>query len=363
VRDGTEEYQLYNVSAVARQSDGDLVVADGGSRTVRLYGSTGVFKKLLGKAGSGPGEFRDPRQVLIHAEDSISVWDDSWYRVTRFDSEGNFSGVHTFARDRVAKFATPPLYPGVGRLMASGDLLVRLIEKSKASAVEGWSRKESGALLVSAQFASVDTLMFFAGAEQVLVESPWGPLAVAPALGRQTLITVQPNDGRACIGEQERAEVHCFGEGGVRSAVRWQDQSRPLRGDEGEIIEWRERTLEIYEQKLSRDDARRFVAQIPLPAERPPYTGLVLDAGGNLWVRLGPAGRGEAEMDEHFVFDPGGRLLGSVMTPGVRILEIGEDYLIGVYLDEVDVQSIRVYDLAKPAPASGGKPMDSTSST
>ena len=55
VLDGPAEYQLFDVVAAARQSDGDLVLVDGGTREVRLYDGDGVFLTKLGGRGSGPG--------------------------------------------------------------------------------------------------------------------------------------------------------------------------------------------------------------------------------------------------------------------------------------------------------------------
>ncbi len=91
--DGPQEYQWFDVTAAARQSDGDIVVVDGGSREVRLYDRLGIFMRNLGGPGSGPGEFQDPAQVMVTAGDSVVVWDNTLYRITRFDPDGGFVSV------------------------------------------------------------------------------------------------------------------------------------------------------------------------------------------------------------------------------------------------------------------------------
>ena len=73
VLDGPREYELFDVSAAARQSDGDFVVVDGGAREVRLYDRHGTFVRRLGGPGSGPGEFEKPTGVLVTAADSGSM--------------------------------------------------------------------------------------------------------------------------------------------------------------------------------------------------------------------------------------------------------------------------------------------------
>ena len=48
------------------------------------------------------------------------------------------------------------------------------------------------------------------------------------------------------------------------------------------------------------------------------------------------------------VFDPRGRMLGTIETPGSgRVTEIGEDYLLGIWTDELDVEQVRMYRLYK----------------
>jgi hypothetical protein len=357
VLDGDEEYEFFDIAAAARQSDGDLVVADAGSRTARLFGPDGAFKRTLGGAGAGPGEFQNPTQIVIQGADSIFVWDDQAYRVTRFDSAGNFVGVRGFSRERIAGAVTPPLYPGSGTLLAGGQLLVRLVEKgetSKAPPPTRRYRQKSGALRVSPDLSSIDTVMFFGDVEQVSVDAPWGPQSMVPPLARHTSFAVQPNEARTCIGEQEGAEVRCIDPDGAMTVVRWEASPIPVRVDERDLERWRDETLQLYGQKLSQGEAQRLVSQIPAPTERPPYSELVLDVSGNLWVKRGPT-RGGSDATEYFVFDRGGTLLGPVLVPAVRILEIGEDYLIAAHQDELEIQSLQVFEIAKPESAGSPK--------
>ncbi len=74
VLDGAEEYQLMSVSAAARQSDGDLVVADRGAHTVRLYDDEGSFVDFV--SGQRRGRSVRPhslRLVGFYADSSGSV--------------------------------------------------------------------------------------------------------------------------------------------------------------------------------------------------------------------------------------------------------------------------------------------------
>jgi hypothetical protein len=349
---GPEEYQLVEVADAVRQSDGDLVVADVGARTVRLYDASGGFIKNLGGPGSGPGEFQAPDRVLVREGDSVDVWDGTTYRITRFDPKGELNGVHTFELGAIAKALEPPLYPGTAEPLADGSILVRLIEKSveKTSdqihgGASGRFRKRSGALTVSADLSMVDTLMFFRDVEQVTVDAPWGELSLTPPLARSTTIAARGNPPRICVGEQEIREIVCFEPGGSRTVLRWEDHPPPP--SEEEMAAWREGNIRALAPKLGEIAVRRVLEQVPAPTSRPEYGRIALDAGGNLWVELGPSVQGDPPSVEHLVFDPAGVLLGTVSLPPVRVMEIGDDYLLGVHQDEYNVEALRLYEIRK----------------
>ncbi|MEE8116503.1 MAG: hypothetical protein V3T28_05275 [Gemmatimonadales bacterium] len=70
------------------------------------------------------------------------------------------------------------------------------------------------------------------------------------------------------------------------------------------------------------------------------------DALGYLWVerfrRLGES------QPEWLVFEPEGRWLGTVETPpGIRVTEIGAEYVLGIDRDELDVERVLLYELAR----------------
>jgi hypothetical protein len=350
---GEEEYQFSEISAAVRRSDGHLVVADAGSRTVRLYDELGVFKQRLGGPGSGPGEFQRPTQVLAHAADSIFVWDNAAFRLTKYDPEGELVSVHAVSREQVARVVEPPLYPGNGWVIPGGDVLVRLVEKRRDLPAAGRFRGGGGLLRMSPDLADQRTLMVFGDVEQVLVDSPWGFIPVTPAFAKTTTIAVQANEERTCIGDQEGPRVVCFGPDGLLRDVRWLAEPVGVRGDEREVVAWRKATVDMYGQKLSPDDVRRLIERIPVSAVRPEYSDIELDHDGNLWVKRGPTDSAGTRAFEYLVFDPRGVLRGSVSMPAVRILEIGTDYALAVHRDELEVEYLQIFRIVKPSTSSG----------
>ncbi len=246
----------------------------------------------------------------------------------------------------------PPLYPGTANLLTTGALVVRLVEKTK-NLHPGPSRPRSGALRVSADRSETDTLMFFGDVERTTVTaSVWGPVPFEPAYAKRTSMAIHPAAPRVCIGEQERAEVVCFGpDAESRTAVRWSADSIALT--EKDIDAWRETAIAALARKLSRDDATLLVDRIALPAARPVYSQLTLDRPGNLWVERGPTGATGSGSVAYLVFDAGGALLGTVALPPIRVLEIGHDYVLGVYRDELEVEYLHCYDIVKPRALTG----------
>src|SRR5690606_1239133 len=60
VLEGAPEYQLHGVVHAIRLPDGEVAIANAGSREVRLYDQNGRFLRAFGREGDGPGEFRIP---------------------------------------------------------------------------------------------------------------------------------------------------------------------------------------------------------------------------------------------------------------------------------------------------------------
>jgi hypothetical protein len=379
VLSGAEELQFVDISAAARRSDGDLVVVDRGSQSVRLYDPQGDFRMTLGGPGAGPGEFTDPGSMQITAGDSVVVWDNSLRRATRFDPEGQLTDVKTVDLGAMmrtldlepvgkgsdpgarasdpgarAKGAEPqervrgaeqPLYPGAMEPLSDGGFLVRLIEKTGNAPPSGSFRPRSGLLRVSGDLSMVDTLMFFSDTEQITVDAPWGRFPVVPPQAKETRITHRGNPLTICIGDQEGPQIVCLGPDGNRGFLRWASEPAPMTG--AEIAAWREATVQLFDLKLSREQVLEMLDQIPVSEERPPYSQIILDRLGCLWAERGPTGGGSMDFIDYLVFDQEGVLLGVVALPHIRVLEIGDDYVLGVHRDEFEVQYLHVYDIKR----------------
>jgi hypothetical protein len=94
-------------------------------------------------------------------------------------------------------------------------------------------------------------------------------------------------------------------------------------------------------------DRLQELRDLPYPESMPAHGDIVVDADGNLWVEeYLPMGETDPKWS---VFDSSHQLLGSVdLPPDFTVHQIGSDFVLGVWHDELDVEQVRSYELIKP---------------
>ena len=102
--------------------------------------------------------------------------------------------------------------------------------------------------------------------------------------------------------------------------------------------------------EVSRNQYRAFLADLPRRDTAPAYQVLLIDAADNLWVSTldySARDRGTGG-PEWYVFDPSGTWLEIVSMPAhLKPMDIGDDWVLGVHTDDMDVQRVRLYKLMK----------------
>jgi hypothetical protein len=167
--------------------------------------------------------------------------------------------------------------------------------------------------------------------------------------GRTTTVT-SVGDGIVVGTPHDYAFEIYAPDGTLRSIVRLARPNAPLTGAD----------IDVYVASQVEDDdgsnvmreQRRQAAELDFPDTKPAYASSIRgDAQGNIWVPGYSIQDDEGpRMPLWAVFDRGGRYLGELELPRrFRVLEIGADYLLGVWRDELDVEHLRQYDLVKPA--------------
>ena len=352
---GAPEYQLANVAAAVRLSNGDIVVADRGASELRRYDAEGVFLWSTGREGEGPGEFESLDFLGTMPGDSLVTYDWELLRIQVFDPGGRL--VRTLRAELPSDVGSaggsaPDRAVGV----VDGRLIVRFAEMAggTTTGIVRWIDYRLVALDLTD--GSATSLIVVGGEEVEVVRRDDGGLA----------------DSRYVFGNMPE-----FGAAAGRVAVIDTEAWRvrlvsPLDGSIKRIVRRevapREATDAVYEAHMEGivgmvaqtgapaeqvDFVRRMWSEYPRAPTLPVLRSVHVDAAGHVW--LAPYYVAGADPPPFEVFAPDGTWLGTVaLPPGLErgfiqyqapYMEIGTDYVLGVWKDELDVQYVRLYRL------------------
>lgn len=90
VVEGAAPYQFSGIAGVLRLEDGRILVADGGSKELRLFSADGRHLRSVGGSGQGPGEFQQILWMKPIGSDRVLTWDAALSRGSVFTTEGEF---------------------------------------------------------------------------------------------------------------------------------------------------------------------------------------------------------------------------------------------------------------------------------
>ena len=341
VLEGEEPYMLHWVGGATRLPDGRIVVANGGTQEVRVFDGDGQHLMTLGGEGGGPREFMSLVGVGQWPGDSIAAWYAGNLGVSIFNSKGVFARTLFLRSEQSVNWLRP--WPEAVR--QDGTLMSRRVldDQGRSVVVEMW---EGGGLLSA-------SLGQHPGEEIILTTDDRGNTIITDiAYGRRLvrglwgdLVVVSPTSSY---------EIRAFREDGTLDRiVRREHTPRvPVEADRAPYIEdvmVPYRAAEVPEQFV--EEARRHFQSVPLAKFFPAFTSVMTDAAGHLWVEEYEFPREDRPGVLWTVFDSEGRVLGFVETPeGLRIFEIGEDYILGTMEDELEVEYVQIWPLERSEP-------------
>lgn len=342
VVEGDAAYQLNAVRSVDRLADGGILVADGGTQQVRLFGADGRHLRSMGREGGGPGEFRTLSWAGVGPADTVLAWDGREKRLTVFAPDGSLV--------RAVKAQGPDgAYPRVLGTLADGSVL-----STGGMSMEftmGEQRDSVRYHRFGADGGALGPVGRFAGMEAFVMELDGLMLQDEVVFGRNLL--VRPAGNEVLAADNDRYEIRFLSpDGTLRRIVRRPHE--PLRATPADVDAYFDaRETDLH--GLPSDQAASFRAlrakqreELPRRETFPAFSDARTDAEGNLWVEQ--YARPGDEQPRWDVFDPQGRWLGTVDTPpGLKIHDIGADWILGVQKDELDVEHVRMYPLRKPA--------------
>jgi len=348
--------QLFRVGSVFRLDDGRIVVTNRGTSDIRWYGAGGRLMARAGGAGGGPGLFGLLAWAAPLAGDSVLAYDARHHMMSVFDQRGTF--VRAWPLQRAERFGVPPLAPLADRTLVASSArpldpgtrghvryspLILLRYVPSPTAVADASVLRQSALDDPVALTDTMAVLGWIGSEGFWVDVQGGIVAnFQIPFGRETRVAVGAD--RVFAGDGDRFEIVVVRPGrGTTDIYRVDRASRVVSA--GDVTRFHNAARqrqggpfgEVYE---------RAIGAMPRHASMPAFGELRADRTGHLWVQRYSAAPGEPNV--WTVLDPEGRLLGDVTLPqGLQVTDIGTDYVVGIWRDELDVEHVRLHALIR----------------
>jgi hypothetical protein len=335
VVEGEQAQMFGRVVDALRLPDGTIVVADGGNIDVRFFDGEGRFLRRVGREGKGPGEFEGITQLASCDGDSVIAWDPWLRRASIFDAQGTLG--RSFALES----------PSAGRSVygrwecGAGGEVVLMGWPSYDGIPQGLFRPAQPVALANVGDGRITVALGeVAGDDRYGTPGGSGP---AP-LGHRTVVAM--GVGRAYLGTGDGYEIRGYRlDGTLDLLLRRPDAVRAITRED--LARYREEELAQVSDPDRRRERERMLLEMEFPTTFPAYEALRTDPDGHLWVQSYP--RPGEYGAEWAVFEPDGEWLGDVRMPeGLEVYEIGRDYVLGRWQDEVGVNYVRLYRLRKP---------------
>jgi hypothetical protein len=340
VAEGAAAYQFGRVAGALRLDDGRIVVADGQANELRYFDAQGRHLKTAGRTGGGPGEFQGMMHLLRLPGDSVAAWE--WTgRLSVFGPAGEF-----VRSRRIEPPAEGTMIVAEG-IFPDGSILVApagsLVLKSGTSVA-----RDTGAVLrYAAGGTAVDTVGRFPGTQVFTMSGTdnggWATVSPVP-FGLETFRAV--HGGLLYMADNARFEVAVYDAGGkLLRLMRAPHRTEPLTADEVERYK-KDQIAAISGEGNERRMQERTLGAMRFPETKSAFAAMRVDRTGAVWLREHSPDSGAP--GRWTVFAGDGTLLGTVEVPArTHVVEIGSDYLLGIWSDDLEVQHVRLHRLER----------------
>jgi len=331
---GSDDDPLFRVTGVLRLSDGTIVVANSGSSQLRYYTATGELLRTVGGKGGGPGEFEALDWISLLPGDSVIAFDRLNRRFTVLDPAGG-----------VARSYQPPqgVAPRPLGVQPGGSILVRTASVGSAGDLPGnGAVRDSSTISLMLPDGSMGMeLARLPGDERVINISDRGIDIFVPPFAARFIAAAA--DGGFWAQRRDSYELEYRGLDGQLLRLLRLDLT-PRRSIPAMLDAYVERAVGAMPDGPQRQARERTLRALPVPETLPMIAALLVDTVGRLWAQDFMAPGDSTALWR--VFDADGRRLGEVTMPrGFTLLRIQADRLLGVQLDENDVEEVRIYPL------------------
>lgn len=341
------EPPFFEARDVRQLRNGTLAVLDRSTNTVRFMTERGEVTVSAGRRGRGPGEFLSPIIVgdypWMETSDSLGVlvFDLGLRRLSWVAADGamesetvllpeHIGGVQGFVGGRflTRRWSAPSVFDA--GIFGGGVADFLLVDPGSAEV-----RRLAG-------FAEPRVANFFAFGQLNSVQLPFD---VSPSAA------VGPD--RIWLAGEGRPEIQEYGQDGtLRRVFRIAQRSRTATKKDLDSH------LGVTQRSLSTKEAARVwareISKTPWTGTLPIFDGLIPDTSTLVWARLHSIDPGMPR--EWVVIGDDGRALGTVLVPaGLKLTQVGADFVLGLWEDSLGVRRVRRHTLAREA--SGGGPL------
>ena len=329
-------HTFFWVRAGAFLESGAVALADAGMSEVRVFGRSGEHLRSFGRAGRGPGEFVELVDLEVLPGDSIVTLDSGSRRVTVFAPNGEV------VRDENLRWEGP----GSGRQLL-------LLGGRRLGVFVGWSNSLAGRNLPTGISRLPRPIYVFDANGQFLwtAATPPGDEMYSPRPNHwirplyPRVPVVASRDGQIVLGKGENYELQILEPTGqLTEIIRIRDADVPLSPSDIRAIE--ERRVEHGNTTPEmRRQARANLDILPVPESAPPYTYIVVDDAGRIWV----SDFGWYDPPVMWtVFGRDGGIAARVRVPEqFMLLDVAEDRILGVWSDEFGVEHPQIWRIDK----------------
>jgi hypothetical protein len=336
---------LGSIGEVGMLSDGRLLVEDNQTHELHLFDAEGVVERLVGGAGSGPGEFQNMTKLTVTPGDTAFTYDRRQYRVTAFDADGALVRTVSLTREEGGRNT---LAMDVWALDSDHLLLHRLSSWDSLNPAPLPRRDQRDVVLFPLDGEGMvrgDPVRFPGGYS---VEFEMGD-AGSP-FANQPIISV--GGGRVLYGSGLAFELTVSTPDLLpERVVRWDGWQEPLtEGMQDAVRQEIEAGLE--EIRAQRPDLVEGILDAlfspnVLPDLLPALGSAFRDEAGRIWVsRFQPTTASWNQEEAWCVLGPGGHPLARLRLPPDTRLAAGRGDLVALITrDSLDVESLSIFRL------------------
>lgn len=338
VADGDPNYQLYNVAAATRLSDGRIVVLNTGNASLAAYDSRGRYLFTAGRKGQGPGEFEVPTWLGRLEGDTVAIWDQRLKRLSFFSGEG------TYRRSAAIPDADGMFPKAVGLFSDRSLALDPGPDVFTMMQGERGVRRDSITLQrFEADGSRAGVLARYAGNEVHVADRATGFAWNDVPFARQAYVSVAGE--RLYVGDSGSGEITIYSREGTPSA-KLRSPLVPWRIESSDVAEYRQTQLAQIQDPERRREMQATLDGAPVPEVSPAFGGLAVDPDGNVWVQAYP--RPADESVTWAVLGQDGAQLAQIQVPRpLQVMEVGRDYLLGLRKDELGVERLELYTVTR----------------